>query len=125
MKNVVIIEDDPTILEMYRLKFEAEGYRVYTARNGEEGLQVLHGVRADVVLLDLMMPIMDGATMLKKLRQTAWGKQLPVFILTNVSEDEAPNQLKSLDVKGYIIKANVTPQQVLERVLTQKTDNSK
>lgn len=116
MKNVVIIEDDPTILEMYTLKFTAEGYRVFTAKNGEEGLKVLHGVRADVILLDIMMPVMDGVTMLSKLRQTQWGKQLPVFILTNMSQDEAPKELQSLDVKGYIIKANVTPQQVVDVV---------
>lgn len=116
MKNVVIIEDDPTILEMYTLKFTAEGYRVFTAKNGEEGLKVLHGVKADVILLDIMMPVMDGVTMLSKLRQTQWGKQLPVFILTNMSQDEAPKELQSLDVKGYIIKANVTPQQVVDVV---------
>jgi DNA-binding response OmpR family regulator len=116
MKNVVIIEDDRTILEMYTLKFSSEGYGVFTAKNGEEGLKVLHGTKADVVLLDIMMPIMDGVTMLKKLRETSWGKNLPVFILTNVSEDEAPQALQSLNIAGYIIKANATPQQVLHKI---------
>lgn len=116
MRNIVIIEDDRSILEMYTLKFTAEGYKVFTAKNGEEGLQVLHGVKADVILLDIMMPVMDGVTMLTKLRQTSWGKQLPVFILTNMSQDEAPKKLHSLGIAGYIIKANATPQQVMEKV---------
>lgn len=116
MKNVVIIEDDPTILEMYKLKFETEGHRVYTATNGIEGLQILGGVHADVVLLDLMMPNMDGTTMLQELRKTAWGKKLPVIILTNVSEDEKPAALDELNIVGYVIKASSTPQQVVTRV---------
>lgn len=125
MKRIVIIEDDPSILGMYELKFTHEGYKVYTAKNGEEGLQVLHGVKADVVLLDVMMPVMDGVAMLKKLRSTTWGKSVPVLILTNTSKEEAPKELKKLDVKGYVIKANVTPQQVVEKVKTQIVDNSK
>lgn len=116
MPKVAIIEDDKSILEMYTLKFESEGYTVYKAINGEEGLKLLSGVKPDAVLLDIMMPIMDGVTMLKKLRQVVWGQQLPVFILTNVSEDEAPETLQSLNIAGYIIKANATPQQVLEKV---------
>ena len=116
MKKIVIIEDDLTILQMYQLKFEAEGYQVYTATNGVEGLSVLHGMHTDVLLLDLMMPEMDGATMLSELRKSPWGKKIPVIILTNISRDEMPLILNKLNVTDYIIKANTTPQGVLEKV---------
>lgn len=118
MKKIVIIEDDPTILQMYQLKFETEGYQVYTATNGSEGLSVLHGVHADVILLDLMMPEMDGTTMLSELRKTPWGKKIPVIILTNISRDEMPAALNQLDVADYIIKAGSTPQVVLDKVVS-------
>lgn len=116
MRSIVIIEDDRTILQMYRIKFESEGFTVYTASNGEEGLQVLSGVKPDVILLDLMMPIMSGKDMLKKLRATPWGKKLPVIVMTNISKDEAPTGLESLDISDYVIKASSTPQLVLEKV---------
>lgn len=115
--KIAIIEDDRSILEMYTLKFESEGHTVHSAVNGEEGLRLLSGVHPDVVLLDLMMPIMDGATMLAKVRDTSWGKKLPVIILTNVSEDEMPGSLKELEISNYIIKASATPQIVLEKAL--------
>lgn len=116
MPKVAIIEDDKSILEMYTLKFESEGFTVYKAINGEEGLKLLSGIKPDIILLDLMMPIMDGTTMLRALRSVAWGKDLPVVILTNVSEDEAPDELDKLGISGYIVKASATPQIVLERV---------
>lgn len=116
MSKIVIIEDDRSILEMYSLKFRAEGFTVYGASNGEDGLKVLSGTNPDVVLLDLMMPVMDGETMLKHLRATPWGKAIPVFIMTNLSRDEAPKGLERLGVTDYIIKANTTPHAVWEKV---------
>lgn len=115
MAKIVIIEDDRTILEMYSLKFRTEGFIVHQAVNGEEGLKTLAGTKPDIVLLDLMMPVMAGEEMLKKLRKTPWGKKIPVIVMTNVSKDEAPQGLDGLNVADYIIKANSTPQMVLEK----------
>lgn len=116
MPKVAIIEDNKSILEMYTLKFESEGFKVYKAINGEEGLKLLSGVKPDVILLDLMMPLKDGLTMLKELRSVEWGKDLPVIILTNVSEDEAPEELDELGISDYIVKASSTPQMVMDKV---------
>jgi len=116
MKKIAIIEDDQTILDMYKLKFESSGYQVFTATNGTEGLTVLNGTKIDVILLDLMMPDMDGVTMLSQLRKTPWGKNIPVIIMTNISKDEMPKSLKNLEVSDYVIKASSTPQLVLKKV---------
>lgn len=116
MPKIAIIEDDRTILEMYTLKFQAEGFTVYRAVDGQEGLQVLCGTKPDIILLDLMMPVMGGEALLRELRKTDWGKQIPVIIMTNVSKDEAPEGLEALKVADYIIKANSTPHTVLEKV---------
>ena len=119
MAKVAIIEDDLAIAQMYRLKFEAEGFEVRIAENGKLGLQVAEEMKPDVILLDLMMPEMNGDEMLQKMRQTDWGKSIKVIILTNVGEQEAPEALKSLNVTAFIVKADMTPKQVSDLVKEQ------
>jgi DNA-binding response OmpR family regulator len=114
MATIAIIEDDLAIAQMYRLKFEAEGYKVEIAENGKLGLELCEQMKPDLVLLDLMMPEMNGDEMLEKMRGTDWGKDIKVIILTNVGEQEAPEKLKSLHVRGYVVKAEMTPKQVAE-----------
>lgn len=114
--KIAIIEDDQAISQMYRMKFEAEGFTVETAANGKLGLELLDAMRPDVILLDLMMPEMTGDEMLVKLRATDWGKSIKVIILTNMGEQEAPEIVKTLDVQRFIIKAEMTPRQVAEMV---------
>lgn len=116
MKKIAIIEDDQAISQMYRIKFEAEGFEVETAGNGELGLKLIEDMRPDIILLDLMMPVMNGDEMLTKLRETSWGKDLKVIILTNMGEQEAPDILKTLGVRKFIVKAEMTPRQVAEMV---------
>lgn len=114
MPKIAIVEDDLAIAQMYRLKFEAEGYKVEIAENGRLGLELCEQLKPDLVLLDLMMPEMNGDEMLAKMRATDWGKDVKVVILTNVGEQEAPEQLKNLGVSAYIVKAEMTPKQVAE-----------
>ena len=116
MHKIAIVEDDHAILEMYKLKFEFANYSVVTAVNGKLGLEIIKDEKPDIILLDLMMPEMTGDEMLAELRKQVWGAHIPVVILTNVSLDEAPKNLKKLGVAGYIVKANTTPQLVLEQV---------
>lgn len=114
--KIAIIEDDQAISQMYRIKFETEGYDVETASNGKLGLELAEKMRPDIILLDLMMPEMNGDEMLTKLRATAWGKNIKVIILTNVGEQEAPETLKEHGVRRFIVKAEMTPRQVAEMV---------
>lgn len=116
MSKVAIIEDDQAISQMYRIKFETEGFEVETAENGRLGLELAEKMRPDIILLDLMMPEMDGHEMLAKLRATPWGKHIKVIILTNVGEQEAPEGLAKLEVRRFIVKAEMTPRQVAEMV---------
>lgn len=117
--KIAIIEDDLAIAQMYRIKFEAEGYSVETAENGVVGLELIEKMRPDIVLLDLMMPEMNGDEMLEKLRKTDYGKNLPVIILTNMGEQEAPEVVKTLHVRRFIVKADMTPRQVAEMVKSE------
>lgn len=116
MPKIAIIEDDQAISQMYRIKFEALDYEVETADNGKLGLELAEKMKPDIILLDLMMPEMTGDVMLKLLRDTDWGKDMPVIILTNMGEQEAPPILKELGVKRFILKAEMTPRQVAEMV---------
>ena len=115
-QKVAIIEDDQTISQMYRFKFEAEGFIVETAENGKLGLEMAEAVKPDIILLDLMMPEMTGDVMLEKLRATTWGKSIKVIILTNMGEQEIPPEVRKLGVEAVILKADMTPRQVAELV---------
>ena len=114
--KIAIIEDDIVISQMYRMKFEAEGFEVQTADNGRTGVELAEKMHPDVILLDIRMPEMNGDEALRHIRATDWGKHIPVLVLTNLGEEEAPASLKSLGIVDYIVKAEFTPRQVTERV---------
>jgi two-component system sensor histidine kinase/response regulator len=114
--KIAIIEDDQAISQMYRFKFEAEGYEVETAENGRLGLQLAEIMKPDIILLDLMMPEMNGEDMLEKMRATPWGKNIKVVVLTNKGEQEIPPKVRELNVSALILKADMTPRQVAELV---------
>lgn len=114
--KIAIVEDDAAIAQMYRMKFEAEGFIVETAENGKFGLQLAEEMRPDIMLLDLMMPEMNGDEMLAQMRATDWGRDIKVIILTNMGEQEAPATLANLNVLSFIVKADMTPRQVAELV---------
>ena len=117
--KIAIIEDDLAISQMYRIKFEAEGMTVETAENGKLGLELVENMKPDIILLDLMMPEMNGDEMLQKLRATSWGKDIQVVILTNMGEQEIPQGVKDLGVSAVILKADMTPRQVAEVIKKQ------
>ena len=114
--KVVVVEDERSINDMYRMKLRLSGFDVETAYNGEEGLEVIESFDPDLILLDLRMPIMSGDVMLEKLRETDKGADIRVIILTNISRDEAPHNLRFLHVDRYIVKAHHTPTQVIDVV---------
>ena len=114
--KIAIVEDDQTISQMYRMKFELEGYAVDTAENGRLGLELVEKMRPNIILLDLMMPEMNGAEMLAKVRAQPWGKNIKVIILTNMGEQEVPPEVRKLDVSEVVLKADMTPRQVAQLV---------
>ncbi len=114
--KIVVIEDEPGINDMYCMKLRLSGFDVEKAYNGEEGLKIIEKFQPDLILLDLRMPVMSGDAMLEKLRQTEHGAGIRVIVLTNISRDEAPHNLRLLHVDRYIVKAHHTPSQVIEVV---------
>jgi DNA-binding response OmpR family regulator len=114
MTKIALVEDDAPIREMYEMKLKAAGYEVRSAEDGEKGLELIRSFKPELILLDLRMPVMDGVEMLRQLRSKDWGNDILVLVLTNVSSDEAPMELRMLKVEKYIVKAHYTPKQVLE-----------
>ncbi len=112
--KIAVIEDDEAIGLMYQYKLESSGYNVTRVRNGAEGLTMGKDFKPDLILLDLLMPVMNGDEMLEKMRATEWGARPRVVILTNISKDEAPMRLRFLNVDRYVVKAHHTPQQIAD-----------
>ena len=116
MTKIAIIEDDQVISQMYRMKFEADGFTVQVAYDGQSGVELARTMTPDIILLDMQMPGMNGAEALAKIRSQTWGKTIPVIVLTNLGEEEAPKNLHALGIDSYIVKADLTPKQVVDRV---------
>lgn len=116
MTKIAIIEDDQVINQMYRMKFEAAGFDVSAASDGEAGIALVEKFKPDIILLDLQMPRMGGAEALEHIRARDDSKKTPVIILTNLGAEEAPKNLHSLGIHSYIVKAELTPSQVVARV---------
>ena len=116
MTKIAIIEDDPAISQMYRMKLEAEGFSVQLANNGARGVSLVDDYQPDIILLDLAMPEMNGEEALKLIRNRDKSKDTPVIILTNLGEEEAPKTLRNLGIHSYIVKANFTPREVVAQV---------
>lgn len=119
MVKIAIIEDDPTISQMYRMKFEADGFDVRLAGNGAVGIALVKQFQPDAILLDLQMPEVNGIEALRQIRSQPASAQtpvIPVIVLTNLGQEEAPADLQSLAIHSYIVKANMTPRQVVDQV---------
>ncbi len=116
-KKILIIEDDPSILKAYTDHLKREGYEVDVAHDGEEGLNKVEEFGPDLILLDIIMPKMDGITMLKKLRKldSAYSN-VPVIFLTNLSDEKTVIDAIEAGSMSYLVKADHTLEDVVERV---------
>ena len=121
-EKILIVDDDPDILDALTIILEAQGYEVATARDGLEGLTALKAKQPDLLVLDLLMPKMDGFAVCKELRDPRWSKfrNMPILILTSVREEASRRRYEletglELDVDDYLEKP-VSPDVMLERV---------
>jgi len=113
--KILIIDDDPFILEMYVLKFKESGFAIETAQDAKTGLQKLKEFQPTIVLLDIVMPAMDGLEALREIKKND-GQKVKVVLLTNLGQKEDVEKGLKLGADGYIIKAHFTPSEVVEKV---------
>ncbi len=114
--KILIVEDELSIREMYAYKLRSAGYQIFTAHDGQTGLNMAKKHTPDIILLDLRMPHMSGDKMLEKLREHDWGANMRVVVMTNISKEEAPSILRFLSVDRYVVKAHTTPAEVVKIV---------
>lgn len=117
MSKVLIVEDDEVLVKMYRKKFESEGFAVAAAYSGGEGLMAATKEKPDVILLDIMMPAVDGFEVIRRLKSEPATAAIPIVILTNLGTSEIfINEAKRLGVNDYLVKYKTSAQEVVETV---------
>lgn len=115
-KKILIVEDEVSLLKVLSVKFEKEKFEVLTARNGQEGLEIALQNKPDLILLDIVMPVMDGLTMLHKLRTNKGMENIPVIILTNLSDAEKVYRSHEENVFDYLVKSDWNINDVVAKV---------
>lgn len=111
-KKILIVEDDPAMAHVLQLKFEHSGYEVVIATEGQKALECVRGNGYELIVLDLIMPGIDGFKFLELFREH--DKRTPVLVLTNLQQDEDKNRIEELGISGYFIKSQVSLQQIIE-----------
>src|SRR5258706_11802090 len=117
IKKILLVEDDAILSDMYEKKFVIEKFEVLTAHDGEKGLEIALQEKPDIILIDLLMPKMDGMTLLKKLREDPWGENVPTIILTNLSANASILQgISENHPAYYLMKINAIPSEIVTKI---------
>jgi DNA-binding response OmpR family regulator len=117
-QKIVIVEDNYSLADIYKTRLELLGYTCFAAYDGVVALNTIERELPDLVLLDLMVPKIAGDQILETMRKSDWGRSIPVFIISNLNESDAPTGLREMGIEGYAVKANLSNDQ-----LDQLVDN--
>ena len=116
IKTILIVEDEKPAAKVLEERFHLEGFEPFVAEDGVEGLRMALEKRPDLILLDILMPKMDGLTMMQELRKDPWGKNVPIMILTNLSaDDKVMRQILEDQPSYYLLKTEWKLKDVVER----------
>lgn len=115
-KTILLVEDDAFVSDIYQTRLEQERYKMILASNGLEAMKKMEEGIPDLILLDIVMPYMDGIEVLKKLKAEEKWKKIPVIILTNLSQKEEVEEGLGIGADDYLIKSHFTPSEVVEKV---------
>jgi len=114
--KILLAEDDIQLIDMYKRKFQLEGFEVYLAEDGEKALDLLKTFTPDIVVLDIMMPKVNGLEVLKSIRENPDQKDMLVVMLTNLGNESTAEEIYKLGATEYIVKADMTPLEVATRI---------
>ena len=115
-KKILIVEDDQMICSMYKTKFEADGFTCLTANNGPDGLAMTKKEKLDLIMLDVMLPQLDGFSILKEIKADKKTKGIPAIMLTNLGTDEDKAKGEKLGAADYLVKASLTPAEISKKI---------
>ena len=116
MASILIVEDDRFVSDLYQHEFEKSGYDIKLAEDGEIALKVVKESKFDCILLDVMLPKLDGLEVLRRIKEDSATKNIPVMILSNLGQDEIIRQALQIGAKAYIVKSLYTPSQVVNEI---------
>jgi DNA-binding response OmpR family regulator len=114
--KVLLVEDEAMIVEMYKLRLEEEGCEVLVTDKGSEALEIAKEQKPDIILLDVMLPEIDGFTILQNLKERPATKKIPVLMLTNLGQESDQLKGEQFGAEGYFIKSQHTPAEVINEI---------
>lgn len=114
--KILIVEDEEDLRQLIKTKLTSEGFDVLEAENGKVGLEMALSHRPDIILLDIIMPVMDGLSMLRELRQNEHEKKVPVIILSNLNEAEKIDEGLEENVYDYLVKSDWEPDDIVDLI---------
>ena len=115
-RKILLVEDDSMIVEMYKLRFEEEGFEVTVTEKGSEAIELASSLKPDIMLLDIILPEVDGFNILQSLKSEEKTKSLPILMLTNLAQESDKEKAISMGANDYLVKSQHTPSDVLQKV---------
>jgi DNA-binding response OmpR family regulator len=115
-KTILIVEDDKFLRELIGEKLESEGYEISTAVDGEKGIEKIKNEKPDLILLDLILPGIDGFEILSRIKKDSEMAKIPVVILSNLGQKEEVERGLKMGAVDYLIKAHFTPREIVDKV---------
>lgn len=115
-KKILVVEDDQFLINAYAMKLEHDGYEVLMAKNGQEALTIVETTNPDLIILDLIMPIMDGFTVLEQLKNNPSTRMIPVMIASNLGQDENIQKGLAMGAVDYLLKSDTSIDNLSEKV---------
>jgi DNA-binding response OmpR family regulator len=116
MKSILLVEDDPFLIDIYTTKLKEEGFAVEVADDGEEVMAKIAEVKPDLMLLDIVLPNVNGWEILRRVKKDATTKDLKIIILSNLAEKEEVEKGMSFGANKYLVKAHYTPTEVIKEI---------
>lgn len=124
MAKILIIEDDPLITKIYTTRLKADGYEVFSADNGEDGIKLAEKELPQIIILDIMMPKIDGFGVLQRLRSLPQIQPVPILIYSNLAQESEMDRAKRTGATEFIVKANISPTEMVSKVKNYLTNQS-
>ncbi len=115
-KKVIFVEDDAFLSQIFTKALDLAGYDVISVSSGEECLKIAEREKPDLFLLDIILPHMDGYELMEELQKNENLRQLPILVITNLSNKEDVDKTKAMGVAGYLIKAHTLPEDVVAKI---------
>jgi len=116
MKTILLVEDDPFLIDIYKTKLNESGYTIEVAKDGKEALLKMKELHPDLLILDIVIPNVDGWKVLKLIRKDKELSNAKIIILSNLGQKDEVEKAMKLGAERYLIKAHFTPSEVLQEV---------